>query len=260
MSITYSQTGNPRRETEGSIAVANVTARSAPVTSPQRVAVVIEKRQFIRDCLARALRSASGQDVLALSSVEEWLDLCEHTPACVVLLSGHGLGDSAQLCQKIQKLAQVKNRVPTIILSDAEDMGNVMDALDKGVKGYIPTTLSLDVVVEAMRLVRAGGVFIPASCLSAARQGCVRPAARTALSRLFTARQEAVVQALRQGKANKMIAYELQLQESTVKVHIRNIMKKLKAKNRTEVAYIVGQIADSRQVESESARITKIIQ
>ncbi len=245
MSITYSQTGSARRETEGRLAPANFTARSAPATSPLLATVVIEKRQFIRDCLARALRSVSGQEVIALSTVEEWLSICEHTPACVVLLSGHGIGDSAQLWQKVQKLSHAKKRVPTIVLSDAEDVGHVMNALSNGVKGYVPTNLSLDVVVEAMRLVRAGGVFVPASCLSA-QQGSVRPAAKTALSMLFTARQEAVIEAVRQGKANKTIAYELRLQESTVKVHIRNIMKKLKAKNRTEVAYIVGQMTNSK--------------
>ncbi len=247
MSISYSQTGNARREPEGRFAAGNFTARSAPATSPLLAAVLIEKRQFIRDCLARALRSATGQDVIALSSVEEWLNICEQTPACVVLLSSHGTGDGAQLGQKLQKLSQAKTRVPTIILSDAEDVGHVVNALDKGVSGYVPTNLSLDVVVEAMRFVRAGGVFIPASCLSAARDRAARPA-KTALSALFTARQEAVVEALRQGKANKTIAYELRLQESTVKVHIRNIMKKLKAKNRTEVAYIVGQITNGHRI------------
>ncbi len=54
---------------------------------------------------------------------------------------------------------------------------------------------------------------------------------------MFTARQAAVIEALRRGKANKIIAYELSMCESTVKVHIRNIMKKLNATNRTEVAY-----------------------
>ena len=57
-------------------------------------------------------------------------------------------------------------------------------------------------------------------------------------------RQEAVVEALRQGKANKIIAYELNMQESTVKVHVRNIMKKLNAKNRTEVAYLTRNMFD----------------
>ena len=59
---------------------------------------------------------------------------------------------------------------------------------------------------------------------------------------IFTTRQAAVVEAVRQGKANKIIAYELNMRESTVKVHVRNIMKKLKAGNRTEVAYIASKL------------------
>ena len=61
---------------------------------------------------------------------------------------------------------------------------------------------------------------------------------------LFTARQAAVIDALRQGKPNKIIAYELKMRESTVKVHVRNIMKKLNATNRTQVAYLVTQLSD----------------
>jgi DNA-binding NarL/FixJ family response regulator len=59
---------------------------------------------------------------------------------------------------------------------------------------------------------------------------------------MFTARQTAVIAALRQGKQNKIIAYELNMRESTVKVHVRNIMKKLNATNRTEVAYLTNQL------------------
>jgi DNA-binding NarL/FixJ family response regulator len=79
---------------------------------------------------------------------------------------------------------------------------------------------------------------VPASSVLAVRQileansEIARP-----LAGLFTLRQTEVVEALRRGKANKIIAYELNLRESTVKVHIRNIMKKLKATNRTEVAF-----------------------
>ena len=57
------------------------------------------------------------------------------------------------------------------------------------------------------------------------------------LGDLFTPRQAAVAHALRRGKANKIIAYELNMCESTVKIHIRNILKKLKATNRTEAAF-----------------------
>ena len=55
---------------------------------------------------------------------------------------------------------------------------------------------------------------------------------------MLTEKQTAVVRALKQGKPNKIIAYELGMCESTVKVHVRNIMKKLKARNRTQVAYL----------------------
>lgn len=56
-------------------------------------------------------------------------------------------------------------------------------------------------------------------------------------NQVFTPRQIAVLHRLRQGKANKIIAYELAMSESTVKVHVRNIMKKMSATNRTEAAY-----------------------
>jgi DNA-binding NarL/FixJ family response regulator len=52
----------------------------------------------------------------------------------------------------------------------------------------------------------------------------------------------AVIEMIRQGKANKTIAYELNMCESTVKVHVRNIMKKLRARNRTQVAFIANQM------------------
>jgi DNA-binding NarL/FixJ family response regulator len=52
----------------------------------------------------------------------------------------------------------------------------------------------------------------------------------------LTARERKVVQAIQRGKPNKIIAYDLNMCESTVKVHVRNVMKKWKAKNRTDVA------------------------
>ena len=109
--------------------------------------------------------------------------------------------------------------------------------LEQGVRGYIPVSLPLEVAIEAIRLVEAGGVFVPASSLMAPSEG---------LHGHFTGRQAAVVEALCQGKANKRIAHELNMCESTVKVHVRNIMKKLHAKNRTEVALMANGLLHER--------------
>ena len=103
--------------------------------------------------------------------------------------------------------------------------------------------MKVRVAAEAIGLARAGGIFVPASSILRLREvihaasGSARP-----LSAMFTTREAGVVEALRQGKPNKIIAYELNLCESTVKVHIRNIMKKLKATNRTEMAYKLRQM------------------
>ena len=92
-------------------------------------------------------------------------------------------------------------------------------------------------------MVKAGGTFVPASSLLSAYQRSRAPVGpQIQFNNLFTARQVAVVEALRLGKANKTIAFELNMCESTVKVHVRNIMKLLKAQNRTQVAYLVEQL------------------
>jgi DNA-binding NarL/FixJ family response regulator len=203
--------------------------------------VVIEKRALVRECLARCLKHVSGHNVISFPTVENWLQVSDSIPVSLVVLCTAGKPRDPDTQREISLLSQSPNRPPTILLSDVEDPDQIVDALDKGARGYIPTSVSLEVAIEAMRLVRAGGMFVPASSLIAARRSANSPAAAKQPGRgLFTARQAAVVEALRRGKANKIIAYELNMRESTVKVHVRNIMKKLRAKNRTEVAFMTS--------------------
>src|SRR5690606_25215554 len=110
--------------------------------------------------------------------------------------------------------------------------------IDLGVHGFIPSSVDIDVCIEAIGLAIAGGQFVPASSVLAMRGllGSTCSPRKVSSNSSFTARQAAVAEGLRRGKANKAIARELDLCESTVKVHIRNIMKKLGATNRTEVA------------------------
>jgi DNA-binding NarL/FixJ family response regulator len=70
--------------------------------------------------------------------------------------------------------------------------------------------------------------------------------ARIRILQDLTPRQKEVLQLLRKGKSNKIIAYELNMQESTVKVHVRQIMKKLKAINRTHAVFLASQIMEEK--------------
>jgi len=218
-----------------------------PPVSPagKLTTVVIESRTLIRDCLSKCLRGAKSDEVVcAFASVPDWLqDRGEPPEACLVLLCT-GERHATEIDRDIALLARYFPAVLIVLLSDGEDVALILSALDRGVRGYIPTSMSLEVVLEAMHLVRAGGTFVPASSLLASRNAIAETTtARGTGLGLFTARQAAVVDALRQGKSNKIIAYELNMRESTVKVHVRNIMKKLNARNRTEVAFRVNGMA-----------------
>jgi DNA-binding NarL/FixJ family response regulator len=207
---------------------------------PKAIAV-IDKRALACECLARCLKAA-GHAVVSFPSVDGWLEVCDDTSASLILFCIIGRPNDPETQRDITRLCQRSNQLPTILVSDVEDPDQVIDAINRGARGYIPTSAPLDVVIEVIRLVRAGGVFVPASSLIAAggSNSCIAVSRQTGTGQ-FTERQAAVMEGLRRGKANKIIAYELNMRESTVKVHVRNIMKKLKARNRTEVAFMTNE-------------------
>jgi DNA-binding NarL/FixJ family response regulator len=191
--------------------------------------------------------------VACYATIDEWLASEPVAPASLVVLCqcGHTKADAIEEVERLAERSEQIGGCPAVILSDNEDPDLIVQMLGKNVRGYVPTSLSINVAVQAMELARAGGVFVPASSLIAAHR--VPGGAASAMQKtngLFTARQAAVVDALRRGKANKIIAYELKMRESTVKVHVRNIMKKLRATNRTEVAYKANRLFNGEEPAS----------
>lgn len=227
--------------------------QAAPVAaSASTHLVLIDDRVLMRDCLARCLRALDPSlEIHAFPNVRAWLDADLQTdePPLVMAFRSARKGVDEEMQREIANLAKGENPPPVVIVSDAEDFESILGALENGARGYIPTSVSLDVAFGALGLVKAGGVFVPASSLVQQRPAGAQVPARIEPQDLpFTSRQAAVVNALRQGKANKIIAYELNMCESTVKVHVRNIMKKLKARNRTEVAYKINTLYSHAQL------------
>ena len=227
------------------------TARAKGIQKSRDPIVIIDIRLLSRECLARVLSIECDAPVVCYSTIDEWIEQGQSTPASLLVLCqcGRSKGDAIKEVERLSELAEQINGAPAVILSDNEDPDLIVQMLGKNVRGYVPTSLSINVAVQAMELARAGGVFVPASSLIAAHR--VPEGAGSAVQKatgLFTARQAAVVDALRRGKANKIIAYELKMRESTVKVHVRNIMKKLHATNRTEVAYMANRLFNGEEL------------
>jgi len=132
----------------------------------------------------------------------------------------------------LKTLLQSFPGIPVIVLGYKNDPKLARTAICYGAKGYIPFTMEFAIAVEAVRFILAGGTYVPVDWLDYPRVAATPSAAPGAV----TNRELAIVRGIQQGKSNKVIAYDMNMCESTVKVHVRNIMKKLKAKNRTDVA------------------------
>jgi len=231
------------------LSVAKMVDRSGRTESDDQCLLIIDARTLERECLATTMRTNGlGMTAVAVGSIEEWQRKNDGLqPVGAVLLNIAGRkGSDAALSEEIANITSEVAPAPVVILGDGDDLSQTLKVLEYGARGFIPTSVGIEVCVEAIALAVAGGTFIVAgstfksmAAVSVEKSQQQRP---SELSRMFTMRQAEVVQALRKGKANKIIAYELNLRESTVKVHIRNIMKKLKATNRTEVAYKLNDL------------------
>ncbi|WP_211230296.1 LuxR C-terminal-related transcriptional regulator [Inquilinus limosus] len=228
---------------------------AAAVSSPPSDArtpliAIIDPRTLGRDSLARALEATECRfRNHCFARLDEWLQDGPVREGTAAILLGIGAmdADDEGLAADLQLLAREFGHIPTIVIGDIEDPSHVLRILGHGARGYIPTSVSLSVAVEAISLARAGGLFVPAgSLMQVQRLSSEPPQGVAPLETLLTERQAAVAEAVARGKANKIIAYELNLCESTVKVHIRSIMKKLQARNRTEVAYKLHNLTQSR--------------
>lgn len=235
---------------DGMIATATANVSREPlvpeVSEPSyRSLVIIDNRALDRECFAQSIAAhKTGMEVLAFGSIEDWKTKeDDHPPLAAILLNVGGRRiTEPDVAGEISRLAS-EFATPVIVLADTDELSQIMKALEYGARGYIPSSVGIDVCVEAISLALAGGIFVPASSVLAVRQTLASGGeAAPPMGGMFTLRQAEVVEALRRGKANKIIAYELNLRESTVKVHIRNIMKKLKATNRTEVAYKINDL------------------
>ncbi|MBV9286559.1 MAG: response regulator transcription factor [Hyphomicrobiales bacterium] len=196
---------------------------------------VIESRTFLRECIRRSMQSAFSVPVVTYSTLAELAPKLRDRLAGLIVLSLMGAGDE-ESADALKELPELVSSSPVVVLASNNDVELARAAMRCGAKGYIPVTMGFEIVVEAVRLILSGGTYVPPECLLSPTQPRLTASPASSPASVLSRRELAVVRAIQQSKSNKIIAYELNMCESTVKVHVRNIMKKLNAKNRTEVA------------------------
>lgn len=235
------------------------STNGAAGTEPQPTVIVVEKHRLILDCLLQGIRDSTGFMAFGAGTLEECLWLAEDQRPFLALIRVPSEFDFDASANFVRRAIRLLPGIPILFLSDRESPKLDFAMYDPRTIGYISTSTQLDVVMAAIRVVQASGEIPNTSQASSGPElpASVKPGS-IKFSSMFTARQAAVMDALRMGKSNKMIAYELKMKESTVKVHVRNIMKKLKAKNRTEVSYVAAQLEAGSGLSETLRRIPEI--
>ena len=216
---------------------------------------LIDSRPLTRISISHLLTTFSDDFVIqSYSGINEfmvdYLD-CSYRAEAILINIGSARVSENNISKGIQWLKRKHSSLPLVLLSDRDDLVDILDAIRIGVRGYILSVFDPPKVIQSLRLVIAGGAFIPSKALLEITEKTVMLIAEERpnggkvdpeLLRTFTSRQLEVFELMRQGKSNKFIAYELGMQECTVKVHVREIMAKLKATNRTHAAFLASQI------------------
>ena len=215
--------------------------RSEPASIPGdiKVIAVVEPRTLTRETLVAALATAEWRyRCRAFVDFDEWRTDPDRASTAALLVCLDGFPDrEGEVKEEIRRLVSEDPAIPVVAIGGSEEPSYISRVLGTGARGYIPTSVNLDVAARAVSLAIAGGIFVPAVALYELTEGGTR--SEIGIGRQFglTERQVAIAGAVAQGKPNKVIAYELGLCESTVKVHVRTLMKKLQARNRTEIAF-----------------------
>lgn len=203
---------------------------------------LIDRRTLFRECLALGLQERLSFPIRTYADFSSWSRDRSAPSTSAIILNEQNVSAADGASYELKELLACSKAAPVIILSETPSAKRVADALRCGARGLIPTETPLDVAAEAIQLVVAGGYFIPANVVDLNEPQSASRAEDALASRDFTPRENQVVEALLSGKPNKLIAYDTGLAESSVKYHIRSVLRKLKARNRTEAVTKLSEI------------------
>ena len=199
--------------------------------SVRRHLAIVDQSRLRSDCLKLALSMQPRRwRVADIATVPELMQRVLHGEEFDVILLGGSTCSQIDLGD-LSSLAAVVPQTPILVAADCDDPERAHVILRAGARGFLPASYSLKVLIGALERVRAGGTYVPLTLTEAA------PAQR-APWRALTRRQRDVLALIAEGRANKLIADALNMSESTVKAHVKQIIRRLNVANRTQAALL----------------------
>lgn len=197
--------------------------------------------------------------------------LAAHHDFDLVLLD-LALGD-ADGFDVLSEFRQLYPSLPVVVLSASDRASDVIRAVDQGAMGFVPKRATTETLVEALRVVMSGGIYVPTMTLTPGHAPAAAPAPPSGIAQAaaqsgfqttaaleslgITRRQRDVLALLLQGKPNKVIARELNLSVETVKDHVAAVLRALGVSSRTQAVLAVSQMTQQGQAPAGGWRTTQ---
>ncbi|RUO31190.1 response regulator [Aliidiomarina soli] len=224
----------------------------------QAKAVIADDHPLFRAALHQALSASLGDAIEEVSSYASLRDYLQSTPRAdqveLIFLDLNMPGN-----QGLTGLGALRNAYPgilVVVVSANEQLDVIRRALDLGASAYIPKSVPLEALNEAVGQVLAGETWVPQAIrreLQAQPQNTAKSIAEQAFAaqlEQLTPQQFKVLQCIADGLLNKQIAYQLNVQETTIKQHVSAILRKFAVNNRTQAGILFRQML---RVEDDTA-------
>lgn len=204
--------------------------------------LIVDDHPLVREGVRLALQTLDAEvTVLEAGNAEAATRLAAANADLDLVLLDLGLPDANGFAT-FEQLHRTSSAVPIMMLSASDDRSSVMAALNMGAAGFISKASSKEIILQAVRLALAGGVYIPPQALDMQKHEEPGTEHAAAAELGLTERQLEVLALLAQGKPNKVIARELSIAEPTVKAHVTEIFRALKVTNRAQAVIAARRI------------------
>jgi DNA-binding NarL/FixJ family response regulator len=194
--------------------------------------LIADDHELVRDTIVAFLDMQPDLEVVAVSDLPAALDRVGEGFDLVLLDWDMPGMDGLEGFARMQEATEA----PVAILSGSADRAVAQQALDRGAMGFVPKTVGAKSLVNAIRFMAAGEVYAPVKFMTEEPEDEPHE-----LAKVLTAREMQVLDGLCRGLSNKEIAREIDLQEVTVKLHVKTACRKLGARNRTQAALTAKQ-------------------
>jgi DNA-binding NarL/FixJ family response regulator len=200
--------------------------------------LIADDHPMVRSALKQAILAATAEtlDIVEAASLASARECLAGGPVDLVLLDLNMPGMDSTL--SVSALRGDYPAVPILVVSASEDARVVAQAMEFGAAGFLPKSSPFGAIGEAVRAVLAGELWFPEVDRDDVSSQDQQLAARIAE---LTPQQQRVFAMVAHGKSNKEIAFDLHIQEGTVKAHVSQILLKLGVSSRTEAALVAGR-------------------